>query len=564
MKVRIALGGELIADQSLYAKINMLMGQITGHLCKNIINGEIQMLVSPCYTGNEWLRWNETQEFSLCTLNMQNSFEYVEKSSQVIRKETGLRSLIGELMCDKADMLLIAWSEDVAELSGATWELIRLAYDRKIPCIWISTKSKKVYCLWDSYYVNYSPRYLEAVIEPLHEEDIQPMISHVDNERFLSFWEKKRFKYLKKYKADCAVHPSKEDVLLKPEYTMANEVSGGEKIRQILLDKYQKFDSAAIDSNSKFQAMIYLRSILPLIATIFLAVGFYVETLFGTTTSFLVPEWQHAATIITLIIAGLGFLVHGAINLYTYRLSRNQQILQWQHDFTNNRYIAEMLRILIHFLPYGVSLNIGKLCGENNRLYTYIKHLIDDAEPEEQNINQKNLHDMLQHTKELLDDQITYHQSSEQRYEKIVSSLDKWGKRIMYIGLAVVIGRGVLQFALVLLKTIQEVNNTELINPTIISIARSFLNMLALLLPAWAGYFTTKVQQNNFRYNLNNHQQMISRLNMIREKVVRVMKLDDIPMEVVNTMILELEETMMLQDSLEWYHQYMNSSVKPL
>ena len=256
--------------------------------------------------------------------------------------------------------------------------------------------------------------------------------------------------------------------------------------------------------------------------------------------------------------------IYGAINLYTYRLSRNQQILQWQHDFTNNRYIAEMLRILIHFLPYGVSLNIGKLCGENNRLYTYIKHLIDDAEPEEQNINQKNLHDMLQHTKELLDDQITYHQSSEQRYEKIVSSLDKWGKRIMYIGLAVVIGRGVLQFALVLLKTIQEVNNTELINPTIISIARSFLNMLALLLPAWAGYFTTKVQQNNFRYNLNNHQQMISRLNMIREKVVRVMKLDDIPMEVVNTMILELEETMMLQDSLEWYHQYMNSSVKPL
>lgn len=164
----------------------------------------------------------------------------------------------------------------------------------------------------------------------------------------------------------------------------------------------------------------------------------------------------------------------------------------------------------------------------------------------------------------MLEDQIAYHKTSVKRYEKIVDSLDRWGKRITYIGLAVVIGRGVLQFVLVLLKSIQEVQGIELMNGTMISISRSFLNMLALVLPAWAGYFSTKAQQNNFRYNLKNHQQMIAKLSFIQEKVVRSMEQEEIPMEVVNIMITELAETMLLEDSLEWHQQYRNLSIKPL
>lgn len=564
MKVRIALAGELPSDQHLFGKIDLLFDQITGYLCKEIEHEELQMLVSPSYTGKEWMNWSGTHGISVCTYNMQKNSDYLELCSQSVRKDTHFRNLLGEAMCDKADALLVVWNEDVTELSGATWEFMRIAYDRKLPCVWISTKSQKVYCLWDSYYEKYSPDYLENVCVPLHEEDMQPMVSQTENNRFLSFWKKRRSDYLSKYRADVSVHEAEDDLLLKQEFRMEKEASGGEKIRRILLEKYQQFDSAAIDSNSIYQAMIYQRSVLPFIATVFLAIGFYAETLLGTTISVLAPGMKLAATVTALIIAGLGFLAHGTVNLYTYRLSKNSRIQQWQKDFINNRYIAEMMRMLIHFLPYGISLNLRKLCGENEKLYVSIKHLTDDAESDQQNVNRENMHYALQHVKEMLDDQLSYHNFSVNRYEKIVNSLEEWGKRIMYIGFAVVIGRGVLQFALVLLKVVSEVQNPEIINSDVISISRSFLNMMALLLPAWAGYFTTKVQQNNFRYNLDNHQRMISELNVIREKVIRCMDQEEIPMEVINVMITELSETMILNDTMGWYYRYMDSVVKPL
>lgn len=558
MKVKIALAGELPADSRLFGKMDILLEQINNHFCKATTDAEVQMLVSPSYTGAEWKNWSELHDASLCTCQMQGSTDDFSQSSQVILMETPFRSLVGESMCDQADALLVAWNEDVAELSGATWELLRIAYVNKVPCIWISTKSQKIYCLWDSYYEEYRPGYLEAVSVPLHKEEMKPSVSDTTEVPFLSFWQKRRSDYLKKYKADTSVYPAADDLLLKPDFVLEEEAAPGEISRKVLLDKFQQFDSAAICSNSKFQAIIYQRSILPFIATIFLAIGFYVETLVGTTTSLLVPDLKRVITVITLIIAGLGFLIHGALNFYAYRLSKNQQIQQWQQEYANNRFVAEILRILIHFAPYGISINIRKLCEKSPKLYTSLKHLTDDTEPSEQTVNRQSMRFVLQHMKEMLDDQLSYQTASVNRYQKIVDSLEKWGKRIMYTGLVIVIGRGALQFALVLLKA------ADVMNSDTISITRSFLNMLALLLPAWAGYFTTKAQQNNFRYNLNNHLNMVAKLNPIREKVIRALEQEEIPMEIINIVVMELSETMLLQDTSKWHSQYLNSSIKPL
>lgn len=94
MKVRIALAGELIPDQYVFGKIDLLIGQITGYLCKNIENEELQMLVSPSYTGKEWMNWSKNHDFSLCTYNMRGSTEYLEQCSQTIKKDTPLRNLL--------------------------------------------------------------------------------------------------------------------------------------------------------------------------------------------------------------------------------------------------------------------------------------------------------------------------------------------------------------------------------------------------------------------------------------------------------------------------------------
>lgn len=98
------------------------------------------MLV-PLIQGNPG--WNETHKFPLCVFQMRGSGADIALCEQTIRKDTSLRNLLGEAICDKSDALIVVWNEDVMELSGATWELMRIAYDRKIPCIWISTKAQQ-------------------------------------------------------------------------------------------------------------------------------------------------------------------------------------------------------------------------------------------------------------------------------------------------------------------------------------------------------------------------------------------------------------------------------------
>lgn len=559
MKVRIAMAGELPFDQHLFSQIDLLIGQISGYLCKNSSDQDIQILLSPSYTGGEWMNWNKNHVFTLCFYQMQDEVSPVESGVQVIRKDTRLRNLLGEAMCDKADAFIVTWNENVTELSGATWELMRIAYDRKTPCIWISTNTQNIYCLWDSYYKKYSPQYLETFSEPLPNEELMPMEAKWQNEHMLSFWEKQRMHYLKKYKADTAVHPIEEDCLMRQDFKMEKDAAEGEPIRQILLNKFQQFDTVAITWNSRFQAMIYQRSILPFIATIFLAVGFYAETLIGKTLPRVFPDFGKGIGTIASALAGVGFLIHGLLNFYVYRLSKNKHIEQWQKEFLYDRNIAELLRVLIHFLPYGVELNLRKLCAKDRKMYMSLKHLTDDAEPKEQSLNHKKIRYILQHINELLEEQMAYHKVSIGRYKNIVESLEKWGRIIFYIGFAVVLGRGCLQFVLAIFHI--TIGNDKMNWNNIVS---SFMNMIALLIPAWAGYFSAKVQHNNFRYNLENHQNMLARLGTMHERTTNAMKQEDISFEIIEIMIEELAETMLLEDTLGWQQRYMGTTVKPL
>lgn len=560
MKVRIAMAGYLPSDQRLFGKLDLLLDQLTEYLCKDNANADIQILMSPSYIGGEWMNWNQPHEFPVSTYLMQDESAPVEECAQSIRMDTSFRSLPGEAMCDKADALIIVWNEDVTELSGATWELIRIAYNRKAPCIWISTKSKNIYCLWESYYRQYSPQYLETFCEPLPDGELQPGSVEEQNGKFLSFWEKRRINYLKKYKADTAVHPSEEDCLMRQDFAMESEDTDGENIRQILLKKFEQFDKAAVKWNGRFQTMLYERSILPFITTIFLAVGFYAETLIGKTFPGILPDFADGIVVtFAAVLAGIGFLVHGFMNFYVYRLSKSKRIEQWQKEFLYDRYVAEMLRVMIHFLPYGMELNFRKLCAREPKIYMTLKHLADDVQPNEQNLNRRRIRCVLQHAEEMLQEQMAYHETSIKRYENIVKSLEKWGKNIFYIGFAVILSRGGLQFILALFPISAGDGGLDWN-----SIVRSFLNMLALLLPAWSGYFFTKMQQNNFHYNLDNHQNMLVKLNFMHKRIINSIEQEDISIEVINVMIEELAEVMLVEDTLGWQQQYMSSTVKPL
>ena len=557
MEIKIALAGELPQDPRVSSQVDLLIGQIGGRLCRDGAQAEIRVLMSPAYTGEGWAAWVRDRRFPVSLYEVRSGDVWDGPHDRTVRRDTVLRDLAGQALCDRADVAVAVWNEDVAERSGAVWELLRIAYGRKTPCIWISSRSGEVYCLWDSYYRSYSPQYLETVCTALGREAPRPApLEPAD--RVTAFWERRRARYLKRHRAEGAVYPPQQDHLLEETFQMEPEAAGGEEVRARLLDRFRLFDDAAVEANGRFRAMLYQRSVLPFIATAFLAVGFYAETLLGKTLSGLIPSIAAGATLAAGLLAGAGFLIHGLLNLYAFRLSRSRRISRWQREFVGSRFRAELLRVLIHFLPYGVDVDLRTLCGGDMALYNDLKHLTDGAEPPEQTVDRTTVRRVLRHISELLADQIDYHRASAARYRSVVSSLDRWGQRIFLAGFLMVTGRGALQFVLAL-SPIADVGGVD-----VNGIVRSFLNMLALMLPGWAGYFSTKAQQNNFRYDLQNHERTLEKLEAMQERVLRMLRQEEAPLEIFDGLAEELVEIVLVEDTAAWQRQYLDLSVKPL
>ena len=553
MKIRIAVAGELPDSPQLYGKIDILIGQISGYMSRSNTNADIQIMVSPMFTGENWITWNQTHNFEMCTFNAKNISQYNKYCTYIRDNDTPIRNIISEEMCCKADIVLAVWDEEVAEQSGATWDFLQRSYNRKTPCIWISTKTNQTHCLWDSYYGIYNAQYLADVLEPLPVDELKAESVDETKDFLLSFWERRRRSYLKKHKAENNIYPSTEDALLKKEFTMEKDVSGGEAIRQRLLAKFYDFDTAAIELNTRFQAMLYQRSVLPFLASVIIAFGFYMSLIDVFPLSF--TRQGTLGKIILDLIAGISFLLHACLNLYVYQLSKSKKILRWQTAFVRQRYTAELLRVLLHFKPYGIELNLKKLCPEDKKLYMQIKHLTDDIEPKTQDNNKKTTRYVMQHLHTMLLEQLAYHEASINRYKSIVKSLEKWGGIALYLGFIMVVARGFVQFGIVVY---------EYLAGTVVNKWGSFFNMLAMLFPAWASYFALKTQQNNFRYNYNNHKKMSEKLGKMLERVENLLKQDEIPLEVLGGMAEELAELMLNEDTAEWTYQYMNSTIKPL
>ncbi len=56
--------GGLLSDQHLFGRIDILIGQISGYLCKGNTDEDIEILVSSAYTGRAWVKWSKLHSFA--------------------------------------------------------------------------------------------------------------------------------------------------------------------------------------------------------------------------------------------------------------------------------------------------------------------------------------------------------------------------------------------------------------------------------------------------------------------------------------------------------------------
>lgn len=546
---RLAIAGELPQDPHIFRQIDEQIGQLKGYLYTQREETDIRVLFSPSYTGGAWGERMKIAGFPMCGYCLCSDADKLGECGQIIMEDTPLRNVIGEAVCDRADLVFMVWNEDVTEFQGASWELMQLAHQRKVPCMWISSRTLRLYWARESYYESYVPRQLNRLCEAYSQAGIEPNLVPDRKIPLLSLGMSLRERYLSGNNALVKESVADKDMLLRDDYAMEDHMAG-ESLRKAILEQFHRFDQAAIELNSRYQAVIYWRAILPFVTTAFLAAGSYVEALLG-----ILP----LPRLLLAVAAGVGFLVYGLLNLYVYYLSRSDIIKQWHRGFLENRYMAEALRVLLHFVPYGFHMNLRKLCGGNQSAYVTVRRITEAAEPALLEINKRSVSSMLSHAGEMLEDQVTYHKVSAERYDRIVDRLGKWSFWSFGVGFGAVLLCSLLQFVLSLFPLAGSLNGTGWND-----FVKGFANMLALLLPAWASYFSSKAAQCNFRYNAENHKRMLDRLSGMQGRIKGLWEMEDVPVEALNTVADELAEMMLLEDTYAWQNRYMGLTVEHL
>lgn len=540
---RIAMAGVCPANTQVQQVFRDVLAQIIGTVQSSHKNTEICFVESPYYTDPSLIGLIPETGFTVkCITSPEHE---IPGCDQTLCLHTHHAEFIGENLCADVDMVLAAWDESPDAMNGALLDLLRMARRKRLPCIWVSERTGKVFWPEETLFMPFSEeklnRYMQTAAVPLLDPSD---VDHGSRIPFLGIGMHLQSVFLKKYRAAAPTANPVEDTVLRDDYQLPEAYRDKEPLRKRIIQQFTAFDQAAIALNRKYQAVVYWQAILPFIITCFLAVGFYTETVFGAMSI--------QSTLLT-VLAGIGFLMNACLNLYKYKLDRSKTVRHWRTRFVQYRGSAELLRVLAHFIPFGLSLDLLYLCGDEPSVYRTVREIISDTEPGRTEVDQKAANEILRHLNEMVDDQLSYHRISEKRYSGVVRSLDKWSKRTFFAGFVFVSLRAVFNFVTIL----RPISNAPLGYVTIRSFMSTFANMLAMLLPAWAAYFSSKLSQCNYRYNLDNHTHMIRALEQIREQI-RVVEesFPDVPLEYVGALGNSIARLMLSEDTSMWMRLY--------
>jgi hypothetical protein len=466
----------------------------------------------------------------------------------------GSGSVMADWIADQADLSIFLWNGREDFNNREIWTLIQSCKRSNIPSVWIDIHSPgDVYWILDSYFDRYTNEKLQAYIAKLFCRNGSafdpPRASRIP---FWPLWDLLYDRFMKKYKAKIKPVTYVDDKVMDKDCAVYADDSKRELVRRKMVGWFDHFDGNAIAYSQKYRTSIYLRSIMPFVATVFISVGFYTEGILGFLYKIpyvRINPWA--------ILAGIGFLVHGLINYYIYNLSENTNVAGWHKKFIDNRFVAEVLRLTTHFAPFGIPVNyssslnrFGNKISKNPHVSSELRRITRDTERSSTTFDPSSAGDLLENLTRMIDDQILYQDQANKRYVAIVSKLKQYTAILFVIGLTIVISRGALQFVLVYFNTKDAPQTTK----EIISFVKSFANMLALVVPAWASYFSLKLSLSNFEGLANNSRDMKNSLALMKKIVEDEKKKTGISFERIYTFSKDLSR-LMLGEVVEWYSQ---------
>lgn len=456
-------------------------------------------------------------------------------------------NMVAEYVVNKSDAVFLLWDGNQNYREGILWTVQQFCKEKKIPYYLVNTeKLEEVSFASDSYYVPYSAENVNKYIKELFDYVEKPQMEEAIP--FSGLWEKLHERFIRKYKLKASNVAYVEDKLLSDSYFPEHDVRY--KNHRMLTEYFAYYDQKAIKASSLYRASIYFRSILPMLTTIFIAIGFYAETVL----TFLLGEYKPLFGLnCWVILAGVGFLIHALLNRYAGQTAQNPRVERLRKDFVEARFIAEYLRVAIHSETYGIQINNISMDDSlvDKQVLAKLHHIIRQQEPVRHVQNKFLIEEAVANFEALVADQKAYHENSIRRYELIVDRLKKMGSVLYMVGFVIVIARGFLQFGIPFISS--GLNLSAAVHGVKIeSFIKSFANMLALVMPAWASYFTTKLNMNGYEWLLKNSEKMKAGFESVEKKLCNIRRQKNNSYQVISDVA---NDVMMLtrEDFTGWY-----------
>lgn len=458
-----------------------------------------------------------------CTTNIVTSAYRTNKEAitadavialDVKKKNLSYPSILAEYVVNKSDAVFLLWDGKQNFQEGILWTILQFCKQKNIPYYLLNTeKLEEVSFSSDSYYTPYSLENLKKYVASLY--DYKENVANNEPVPLLGLWQRLHDHFIEKYKLKAKRVPYVEDKLLSGSFLAKEDKRAGNYA--MLTEYFAYYDQKAIEASSMYRSSIYFRSILPMIATIIIAIGFYAETLL----TFLLGEYKLLFGLnCWVVLAGVSFLIHALLNRYAGQIAKNPRVEQFRKDFVEARFIAEYLRVAIHSETYSIPVsNVpAKDSLVDKRVLAKLRHIIRQQEPVSYHQSKESIDEAIENFENLIADQKAYHENCIHRYELIAQRLNKMASMMYMTGFAVVIGRGLLQFVIPFAASGLKLS-TAIHGVKIESFIKSFANMLALVVPAWASYFSTKLNMNGYAWLRNNSIKMKAGFDAIEEKL---------------------------------------------
>jgi hypothetical protein len=457
----------------------------------------------------------------------------------------------------QTDIAIVLWDGSEDTNGGHIWNFIEHCKKAGIPCIWIdTTDSEKRSWFQDIYPAPYNTKLLWNYIDGFYAQDDLPKEpADIMPQMFplLNMWKFLSAKYEKKRRISPLVDITKkneennnnffEDIILRnsenpkkgikpfvlerPKNSGGNDFNALEANYVFLRDVFHNYENAADRISPYIRATLFCRTWIPLLTTIFLAVGFYLNPIMTYITSlkplkhtvgglFNLPDWAGWS-----LWAGISFFI--SVVVYCYGLCDKKPHEVNLKRYVVCRYVDEYLRVYIHFIAYGLPASehiLNKAIRDNDdpvkqMAACRVRRLIRMRRPSNVNIDSFSCWNMLEHLKEFFESQIRYQETGRVlRFERIRDSIRKWSGRLFKLTVVFLFSRGIIQLLLGAFPLFLPAESRTFIS--------SFSNMVALLITAWYDIVVRQDGINRYSGFYRIAEKVIAVLHIYEERLQKI------------------------------------------